>query len=119
MLSEKINKVADVLEKAAAYIEAVESDRIARESASKKAEATTLAEKVSQALGEDIDDRLVEKLSNLSPEARQLVSQLSGGDTVDSLGGPEVVKTASVRPLDSAQTSVDAASADFVNWLSN
>lgn len=117
-IGKRLLDVAEVLEKTAAYIEAQESEQLRVEQESKTAKAQELAEKVSNIVGEEIEPAMVEKLSELSPEMSDLMQRLSGGETVDSLGGPsEAVKIASVTGSDLLAKKVADANASFMNFL--
>ena len=110
--------VAEVLEKTAAYIEAQESEQLQAVHAAKPAEAQELAAKIENVVGEEIDTDTVNKLAELSPELSTLMARLSGGDAVDSLGGPsEAVKTASITSSDQLANNVAAANASFLDFL--
>ena len=112
--------IATVLEKAAAYLDAVESQRLNEIKQEKTAKAQVLAEKISNAVGEPFDNSLLEKLSELSPEMSTLVQRLSGGNAVESLGGPpENIKTAGILSVNSVQDRANAADDRFIDWVTN
>jgi len=108
--SEALNNAADVLEKVAAYIEKAESGRIQEEADMRQKQASDLAEKLSEAIGEDISVEMAEKLSSID-NVPELLGRLTAGDTVDSLGGPETEKLAGVE---GAESSADAK---FLEWV--
>lgn len=115
---QRLLDVAEVLEKTAAYIEAQEAEQLCKQRKDKDAKARVLSEKISSVVGEPLDEDTVEKLSELSPEMSNILQQLTGGDTVDSLGGPSAtVKTAGVRNNVSSDT-VAIANTRFIDWLS-
>ena len=111
--------VADVLEKTATYVDALESRRLDVIAQEKSANAQQLAEKISQTVGEPLNSETVEKLAELSPEMSALVQRLSGGNSVDSLGGPPNVKLASAGGQHSVTAGVAAANTRFVNWVTD
>lgn len=107
-------QAADALEKMAAYIEATETTRATQEYTARRKHASVLADKIANTVGEPLDDMLVEKLASSNPEIQELISRLTGGELVDSLGGPqEVTKTANVN---GALSSEDAR---FVDWINS
>jgi len=109
--------VANVLEKTAVYLDALETQRLEKIAQEKSANAQQLAEKISQTVGETLNTETVEKLAELSPEMSALVQRLSGGNAVDSLGGPPNVKLASVGGQHPVIARVEAANTRFINWV--
>lgn len=81
-------KTAEVLEKAADYIENLEITRVTQEYNSRTKIATELAQKLSHATGEPSTDDMVQKLAALTPDMQQVIARLAGTDLVDSMGGP-------------------------------
>ena len=111
--NELMLQAADALEKMAAYIEATETTRATQEYTARKKQASLLADKIANTVGEPLDDVLVDKLAASNPEIQELIGRLTGGDVVDSLGGPtEVSKVASAS---GASASEDARFLDWVN----
>lgn len=97
-MSIDLNQVADVLEKTADYIEAVESSKNAQEQEKRTKAASALADQLTDVTGEHFDEEMVNKLAGLEPEVADVLSKLAGSGAVDSLGGPNEskgVKTAS------------------------
>lgn len=110
---ELLEKTAEVLEKSAVYLENIETTRVASEREHKTKEAAALAEKIADAVGEPINEDLISKLANASPEVQVLLGRLAGSDEVESLGGPSrEVKTASIE-----DGSTSHADARFLNWV--
>ena len=107
-------QAAEALEKMAEYIEHAETTRVAQESSIRRKHANALATKIANAVGEPLDDILVEKLASSNPEIQELIGRLTGGDVVESLGGPmEVSKVASVSG------ALPPADARFVDWVTS
>jgi predicted house-cleaning noncanonical NTP pyrophosphatase (MazG superfamily) len=79
---------AEILEKTAEYIERIEGEKIATRTAEKKKTASALVGKLTEAIGEPMDESLAEKLSNLDPEMQQIIAKLAGTERVDSMGEP-------------------------------
>ena len=93
----KLLEVADVLEKAASYIEDLESARVQKINDENQKVAQQTAERVAEVLGEPVSEELVEKLSGAPAGVQELVGRLASGGEVDSLGGAAgSEKTASV-----------------------
>ena len=82
-----LKRVADVLQKTAAYIDEIDARKTAEERTVRTKSATDLAEKLSSLLGETIN---VDKLANLDPEVTGLLRKVAGTEGVDSLGGPRM-----------------------------
>ncbi len=119
-IKQRLLAVAEVFEETAAYLEEKDAQKLHEVRQAKQAQAQNLAEKISHAVGEDVDESMVEKLSELSPEMSQLVQRLSGGDAVDSLGGPpEAVKTAGILGPDAVANGVQAANSRFISWVTH
>lgn len=104
--------IADVLEKAASYIDEVSREQENRVKEARERDASRLSEKLSSFLGENIDAAILQKLASAGPEVTSLIEKIAGTTRTDSLGGPDMsntVKTASHK----------GAPADdrFMNWL--
>ena len=90
MSAELLELVADVLEKNAAYYESLESSRVAKEEEQLRTKASALATRISEVVGEPLDEELVAKLSTADPDIHGLLERAVGSmETVDSLGGVE------------------------------
>jgi hypothetical protein len=109
-----LESVADVLEKTAAYYESIEAEKIAKVQVQQRDETKKLVEKVSEVIGEPLDEKTAEKLAALTPEVRDLLLKMAGhSDNVDSLGGPE--KQVKVAGADALPTE----DLRFINWLNS
>ena len=110
-LAALLENTADILEKSAAYLESIESNRIAADKAAITKKASKLAEQISDAVGEPVDEELIEELAKTSPEVQQLLGRLAGGENVESLGEPqEETKTASID-------GVSPEDSRFLGWV--
>jgi hypothetical protein len=107
-------QTADVLEKAAAYIENLETTRLTQELETKTKTAADLAQKLSQATGEPATADMVQKLAALSPDMQQVIARLAGTETVDSLGGPPNTGTEKQAGVSPGMPPEDTR---FLNWL--
>ena len=84
-MSYDLHKIADVLEKAAEYIDEIESRKIAEERTVRTKTATHLAEQLSNLTGEKFDP---EKLANLDNDLTDMLKKIASSEGVESLGGP-------------------------------
>lgn len=109
-------KTAEVLEKAADYIDNLETTRVSQEHATKTKIAQDLAQRLSNATGEPPTEDMVQKLAALPPEMQQVIARLAGTDTVDSLGGPQDAGSEKQAGVPSGMPPEDAR---FMNWLIN
>jgi len=107
-----LNQAANVLEKTAAFIDGIETERMSVDQARRTKSAQALAEKISAATGENIEPALAEKLSSMGPEIQDILGRLTAGGSVDSLGDVEDnVKLASVTG------GISPADARFLAWV--
>ena len=105
-------KTAEVLEHAAKYLENLENTRVSQERETRTKTATELAQQLSSVTGEPSTEDMVLKLAALPPDMQQVIARLAGTGTVDSLGGPDMEKQASVPGMPPEDTR-------FINWLIN
>jgi hypothetical protein len=90
-------QTAEVLEKTAAYLERIDSEKVAKVQEETQKKVSELAEKISAITGESLDDETVSKIAGLSPDVQEIIGRIAGGGAVDSLGGPDDMdKVASV-----------------------
>jgi len=102
---------AEILEKLAAYVDGIESQKQEVSAAS----ARSLAEKVSESLGHRLDVNMINKIAQADPDMVNLLAQLTqSGDSVDSLGGP-ATPTHSTKVAGSGD--MGAAEASLMDWL--
>ena len=101
-MSKIMSQVAEILEKTAEYIERTDGVKISARIEERKKVASELAGKLTEAIGEPVDESLTEKLSNLDPEMQAILAKLAGTGKVDSMGEPsdnETQKVASTSGL--------------------
>lgn len=103
-MSLDLNKVADVLTKAAEFIDEIESSKLAEVKQARTKVATSIAEQLSNLTGEKLDP---EKLANLDSEVIGLLQKVASTESVESLGGPrqnegieKKASTSGMRPED-------------------
>lgn len=110
--SDVLNQAADVLEKTAAFIEGIETERIADETAVREKAAQSLVDKIASATGEQIEPELAEKLSSMGPEVQDIIGRLTDGGLVDSMGDAE--ETTKLAGVDGGLPTEDAR---FLAWV--
>ena len=110
--ADTLNQVADILEKAAAYIDSMEAEKQSAQHAAATQIANKLASRVEETIGEPIGDDLVEKLSGTDEDVQRIIQKLAGGEDVESMGGVEQEKTAGVT------SGMGSAEQGFISWLS-
>ena len=112
MSESTLSKIANVIEHTADYIEARDAAQISEKRAEATAVATKLATQLSDATGEQVDATVVEKLAELDPAVQGLLQQLSGGSTIDPMGGPEEDET-----VKTAGAHGESAEHQFLDWI--
>lgn len=80
--------VANVLEKAASYIEAVETEKQAEVQAIRKKLVSSIREKVSAATGEYISEDVVGRLAQADPLVLSTLEKLALSSDSETLGSP-------------------------------
>lgn len=108
MRDELLLKAADILEKAAAYIDSVEGEKVAAESAAKDATLKSIAARYADVTGESLDDAELSKLASDTAAletVRKMLDKTSGA--VESLGRPGR-EVADSRPVGKEQARKQA-----------
>lgn len=117
MKNELLNIAAEVLEKAAAYVDALEAEKQAQTAAERAKVAETLRVRYSEATGEELSDDMASKLAAAEPSVLELVEKLAGASSApDSMGGPGNVRDDSSAPR-TEKEAASAADERFVAWL--
>ena len=109
-----LDSAAEVLEKTAAYLEKQEAHRVSADHEAKTAVARDLAAKLSETVGEQFDESMVEKLSEVSPEIQSLLGRVTGTDLVDSLGGVDEDSTTKTASINGAMGPAEASFMEFL-----
>lgn len=109
------DQIAQVLEKAAAYIESVEQNKEAQIREERSRVAKELAEKIAEATGESIDDDVVEKLAAADKDVLSTLEKLANDTMADEWGQPAQQKSPSVPS--NGKEAVAAAEETFLNFL--
>lgn len=123
MAHDALEITANVLEKTAEYVEAMEQENRSlkeaqqqEQAARTEAEAEKLAEALKQATGEDVDPTVAKKIaSSDDEEVKELIHKIASVEEVDSLGSAR--RRSSVRSK--MASSEDDPDAEFGNWILN
>lgn len=112
-----LSQVADILEKTAAYVEAVEANQAEAVSNDRQKIAQLLNEQYEEATGESLDDESLRKLANADLDVLAAFDKLAENRqaSVSDLGGP-----ADKRDSSAALTAKEAsakADDDFLNFI--
>jgi len=110
-----MSQVAEILDKTAEYIERLEGEKVSAKNEERKKAASVLATKLTEAVGEPVDETLAEKLSNLDPEVQKVISKLAGAERVDSMGGPSDNETQKVA----STSGLPPEDARYIAWLNS
>jgi len=110
-----MSQVAEILEKTADYIERLEGEKVATQNEERKKAASVLATRLTEAVGEPVDESLAVKLSNLDPEVQKVISKLAGAERVDSMGGPSDNDTQKVA----STNGLPPEDARLLTWLNS
>jgi hypothetical protein len=112
-----LEKVADVLEAAATYLDAVEGEKQAEVRASREGLIAEIGEKYAGATGEDISDELLRKLADADVDLLSILEKVAdvSSDEVAELGSPSDLRDSTV-PLNKkeAAAAADDRFLDFV-----
>jgi hypothetical protein len=109
---------AEVLEKAAAYIEAIEAEKQVAAQTERAKIASELKTKFTEITGESLSDEQAAKLASSEPVVQALVEKLAGSlRAPDSMGGPGEATDASAPTT--TKEAAEAAEARFGAWLNS
>jgi hypothetical protein len=114
----ELTSAAEILEKAAAYIEAVETEKLAAVTAERTKAAEVFKSRYAEVTGEQLSDDVVSKLASAEPTVLSLIEKLAGnGEAPVSLGGPGSAKDG--PPVFATKKEAAAAADDrLAAWLS-
>lgn len=114
----EFEKVADVLDKMADYVEAVESDAAASEDQQREGLIASIGEKYAEATGDDISDEMLKKLAQADPSLLQALEKIAETKQEDetSLGGPSDRRDRSAKPENTKEAAQDADDS-FLDWI--
>ncbi len=119
MTRDVLNITADVLEKAAAYIDAVESEKIEAVAAERSKIASALKNRYEEATGESLEDSFLSKLAASDTDIIKFVEKLAGSTQApESMGGPGESRGEMAEPRTKKEAAV-AAEDRFAAWLTS
>jgi isocitrate/isopropylmalate dehydrogenase len=108
-------KIAQVLEAAANYLDAVEAEKQAAVKAEREKLIAGIGEKYAAATGEDIPDNVLLKLADIDTELLGAVEKLAESKESDELG--EAGDMADTSALMTVKEAADHADDRFLDWL--
>lgn len=116
-MSNELILAAEVLEKAAAYIEAVEAEKFAANNAALEKKAADIKARLGELTGDSLSDETAAKLAGADEDVIAIVEKLAGSlRAPDSLGGPGDVSGEPPAPRN-AREAAAAAEDRFASWL--
>lgn len=113
-----LRKVANVLDAAAAYVDAVEREKDAAVQSARMSRVDKVASAHASAHGEEIPEDIRQKLAGTDPAVLSYVEGVLAkqASVVDSLGSPSSIPGDDDQPT-SVKEAADAAGQRFFNWL--
>jgi len=111
-----LEKVADVLEKAAAYVDAIEAAKQEFIDSSRSKIAAALQEKYEEETGETMDESVLGKLASADVDILATIERLTQRNDSE-LGSASIIKTASAPVTKKEQ--VEAADDQFAEFCLN
>jgi hypothetical protein len=116
-MNDLLTLTAEVLEKAAAYIEAVETEKSSVEKNAKIKLATEIQTSLSALAGEEVSAEMAEKLAE-SKDVLALLTKIAGANApADKLGDAGDRQDGSTLTPRSVKEASAAADKNFENWL--
>jgi len=109
--TQKLYQAAEVLEKAAAYIDSLETSIQKEKEMQSHETATKLAERISSVIGEPVTEELAAKLAHTDQGVQALLGKLASEGPLEPLGGPQTIKTAT------DSSGMGSAERSFLDWL--
>jgi hypothetical protein len=112
-------KVADILDSVAEYVDGIEHEKLAVEKSARDARISTFASRYEVSTGENLPDSLRNKLANLDQESLDHLLKVANntGDSPESLGGPAEI---SDNPIPRTVKEAAARAEDkFLDWIIN
>jgi hypothetical protein len=112
-------KVADILESVATYVDGIEHTKSAAEKSARDTRITTFASRYETSTGESLPSSLRDKLANLDQESLDQLLKVANntGDSPESLGGP--AETSDNPPPRTVKEAAAQADNKFLDWIIN
>lgn len=112
-----LEKVANVLDALANYIDSIEREKLAGVTAEREKLITTIGEKYAAITGEDISDDMLQKLASSDVTLLQMLEKISETKKEDiSLGSPSDQHDRN-SISETKKEAVEAADDQFMNWI--
>ena len=116
-MAKLLEHTAEILEKMASYIDAVESNRINVENTEKMKSASVILEKLQDLTGGSLEENLANKIANTDKDVIGLLDKIASTiQDADSLGGPSERASVPAGPLSTKERS-KLAEHRFLSWL--
>lgn len=109
-------QIADVLEKMANYVEAVEAEKQAAVATERAKVLHAVKDKLAAITGEEVDENILNKLSSLDPEVFSAIEKLAARSDEQELGSPSDRRSAAA-PM-TKEEAAKAAEDRFASWCS-
>jgi hypothetical protein len=112
-------KVADILESVATYVDGIEHTKSAAEKSARDTRISKFATQYTSSTGESLPPSLRDKLANLDQESLDQLLKVANntGDSPESLGGPaEISDNHPPRTVKEAAVKADE---QFLSWIIN
>jgi len=112
-------KVADILDSVAQYIDDIEYTKSAQETSARNERISKFASRYETSTGESLPNNLRDKLANLDQEALDQLLKVANntGDSPESLGGPaEISDNPNPRTVKEAAAHAEDK---FLSWIIN
>jgi hypothetical protein len=108
--------IANVLEKAAHYIDAVEVEKKATVQAVRDKLTAAIREKVSAVTGEEVTEDVARKLAQADPEILSTIEKLAANTDVEKLGEPSTRHSSVSNANQSVAEQVKLAEERLINF---
>jgi hypothetical protein len=116
-MNDLLNLTAEVLEKAAAYIDAIETAKSDAEKTAKVKLASEIKDRISAIAGQEVSAEVAEKLAE-SKDVLDLFTKIAGGSApAEKLGEAGDIHDSTTLTPRSAKEAADIAEQNFTNWL--
>jgi len=112
-------KIADILDSVAVYVDDIEHTKTSAEKTARDTRITTFASRYEASTGENLPDSLRNKLAGLDQEALDQLLKVANntGDSPESLGGP--AETSDNPPPRTVKEAAAQADNKFLDWIIN
>lgn len=113
----ELEKIADVLDALADYVDSVEAEKTAKVTAEREAKIADIGEKYASATGEEIPDNILKGLINADVDVLSAIEKVASSKHNDtSLGAPGEPRDFSAEP-ETRKEAAEQAEDQFLNWI--